>query len=57
MAQTPLTLSMMTLAYGGKAPEDCHRINHYRATRLLLDTYVGTHDAAHGQARAGLQFD
>ncbi len=41
MAQTPLTLSMMTLAYGGEAPTDIpHDVPFLERRRKLLDTYV-----------------
>jgi HEAT repeat protein/DNA polymerase III delta prime subunit len=58
MAQTPLTLSMMTLAYGGEAPTDIpHDLPFLERRRLLLDTYVERMVQRTARREKGVPFD
>lgn len=58
MAQTPLTLSMMTLAYGGQAPTDIsHDLPFLERRRELLDTYVRRMVQRTARRPAGIPFD
>lgn len=58
MAESPLTLSMMTLAYGGKAPLDVPRQQPFlERRRWLLDTYVTRMVQRNARRLAGVPFD
>jgi HEAT repeat protein/DNA polymerase III delta prime subunit len=58
MAQTPLTLSMMTLAYGGEAPTDIpHDLPFLERRRMLLDTYVERMVQRTARREKGVPFD
>ena len=58
MAQTPLTLSMMTLAYGGQAPTDIqHDLPFLDRRRELLDIYVERMVQRTARREQGVPFD
>jgi HEAT repeat protein/type II secretory pathway predicted ATPase ExeA len=58
MAESPLTLSMMTLAYGGKAPLDVPRNQPFlERRRWLLDTYVSRMVQRNARRLANVPFD
>jgi predicted NACHT family NTPase len=58
MAQTPLILSMMTLAYGGMAPTDIpHDLPFLERRRKLLDTYVERMVQRTARRAHGVPFD
>ncbi|MET0648250.1 MAG: HEAT repeat domain-containing protein [Pyrinomonadaceae bacterium] len=58
MAESPLTLSMMTLAYGGKAPLNVPRNQPFlERRRWLLDTYVARMVQRNARRLANVPFD
>ena len=58
LAQTPLTLSMMTLAYGGAAPKDIPaNISLVERRRHLFDTYIDRMMQRKARRDRGIPFD
>jgi len=58
LAQTPLTLSMMTLAYGGVAPTDIPaNISLVERRRHLFDTYIDRMMQRKARRDRGIPFD